>query len=211
MFDNSNQFAMMKVAEQQKRVMRMMEKAHALSGKTGEELAAHWTKNICWYLYTRCREFSPTKAMFGIGAGSIAASHSFRIKELKNGVPVGNERYSDKGKKRIEFTRVRDVMIDRGNHRMFIASGWLNVKKIVSKSGTRLEEGQLRTGRVIVEITGAVFKKVRVQITNMAPYARPFHEQHGIVQAALEDERRDLAEYISRKTHEDIEEILRTT
>lgn len=211
MFDNSNQFAMLKVAEQQKRVMRMMEKAHALSGKTGEELAVHWTKNISYYLYARCRQFSPTKEMFGIGPNSIAAEHHFKIKELKNGVAIGAERYSDKGKKRSEFTRVAQVMTDRGNHRMFIASGWLNVKKIVTKAGERLEEGQLRTGRVIVEISGTVFKKIHVRISNMAAYARPFHEQHGIVQAALEDERRDLAEYIARKTHENVDEILRTT
>lgn len=212
MIDNSNRAAMAQVEAQKDRLMRMMKRAHENSGRTGEELAAKWTKNICWYLYKRCREFSPTASAFSIlGADSIALAQSFKIKELKNHLPVGGEKFSDKGKKRKDFTRVQDVLRARGAHRMYIASGWLNVKKIATKSGDRLQAGALRNGAVIVTVTGTIFKTVKVSILNLSTFARPFHDKHGIVAAALEDERVDLAQYISRKTKESVEDILRTT
>lgn len=196
--------------EQRQKVIRMMARAHDVSSRTGEELAAKWTKNICYYLYKRCRDFSPTLEMFGLGSSSIAIAKGYKIKYLKNGVP-GYSGYSDKGKKRKDFSRVRDIMRDRGNHRMYIASGWLMVKRIVMKSGERLQTGAMRNGKVVVDIQKGFFTKISVTITNLSDFAKPFHDQHDIVQLALEDERGDLAEYIARKKRVDVSEILKET
>lgn len=208
--DNANAYAMMQVSEQRERLMRMMHKAHSVSSKTGEELAAHWTKNICYYLFARCKAHSPTPEMFGMGLSSIAVAQNYQIKSLKNGIPVPSL-YSDKGKKRKNFDRVANVMRDRGNHRLFLASGWLNVKKIASRSGERIVPGKIRNGMVLVEVTDGIFKTIKVTIVNLSRFARTFHSKYSIVPAALEDERQDLAQYISKKTHEDVREILETT
>lgn len=203
--------ANMEALEAQRRaVIRMMSRAHDVSSRTGEELAAKWTKNICYYLYKRCRDFSPTLEMFGLGSSSIAIAKGYKIAYLKNGVK-GYSIFSDKGKKRKDFHRVRDIMRDRGNHRMYIASGWLMVKRIVTKSGEHLQTGGMRNGKIVVDIQKGFFTKISVTITNLSDFARPFHEKHSIVQLALQDERGDLAEYIARKKHEDVAQILKET
>jgi hypothetical protein len=182
---------------------RMMTKAHDVGSHTNEELAAKWAKNISFFLYRRCREFSPTAEQFGVGENSIAVKHKWKIANLKNHVKLPSPwaKY-----------RVADIMRQRRNHRMFIASGWLGVKKIVSKkSGERLQSKTMRNGAVIVEKRGWPFVKIKVSVVNMLDFARPFHEKHNIVQLALEDESKDLAQYIALKTHGDAQEILRTT
>jgi hypothetical protein len=199
------------IEEQKALVQRMMAKAHAVSSRTGEELAAKWAKNISYYLYKRCAEFSPTAEMFSVvGSSSIAIGHKFKIAYLKKGMKIAPSPFSDKGKKRKDFTRVAEIMKDRGNHRKFIASGWLQVKKIVTKSGERLQAQAIRNGAVRVDVQGGLPPKTTITIVNTSDFARSFHEKHNIVALALSDEARDLAEYVSRKTHEDINEILRT-
>lgn len=207
---NSQLDSLLAVEEQKALVMRMMAKAHSVSSRTGEELAVKWTKNICYYLYKRCAEFSPTKEMFGLGSSSIAVARGFKIAWLKNNQKVTPSLFSDKGKTRRNFTRVAEIMTWRGNHRGFIASGWLNVKKIAQKAGESLQTQTLRNGTVIVDVQRGIFPKTTVTIINTSDFARPFHDKHDIVALALGDEARDLAEYVSRKTHEDVNEILRT-
>lgn len=198
---------MAQVQEQMDRLKRMMKQAHSVSSRTGEELAVKWAKNISYYLYVRCRQFSPTSEMFGIGGSSIAVQKQWKIANLKNHVKLPSP---------WKKNRVQDIMRQRGHHRMYIASGWLMVKKIVANSGERLETRTMGNGAVVVDVHDirnslGLFSKIKFKIVNISAFAKPFHDKHNIVALALEDERRDLAEYISRKTHENIEEILRTT
>lgn len=208
MTPRTNVAAFAALADQQDRLKRMMSRAHAVSSRTGDELAVKWAKNIAYYLYARCREFSPTAEMFGTGASSIALAHNWKIADLKNNQKISSSQFSDKGKSRKQFSRVADIMRQRGRHRLFIASGWLAVRKIVNKNSTRLETQAKRNGAVIVEHS---FGKVKVRIINTSTYAKPFHDKHNIVALALSDETEDLAQYVARKTHEDVKEILRTT
>lgn len=195
--------ALQATQEHMDRLKRMMKKAHSVSSRTGEELAVKWARNIAYYLYARCREFSPKPEMFGSGENGIAATHGWKIANLKNHTKLPSPWSKH---------RVMDIMRNRGRHRLFIASGWLDVKKIVSNNSQRLQTQSMRNGAVIVEVRSeGLFSKIKVRIVNMAVFARPFHEKHDIVNQALEDERLDLAQYISRKTHENIEEIIKTT
>lgn len=209
---NSNLTALAQAQDQMDRLKRMMARTHAVSSRTGDELATRWARNISYYLFVVCKKFSPTADMFGIGGNSIAVSHDYKIADFKNNIRVSPSDFSDKGKKRSQFSRVKDIMRQRGHHRMYIASGWLAVKKIVSKSGTRLQTQELKNGAVVVDVSqSGLFGKIRVRIINTSTFAKPFHDKHNIVNEALEMERQDLAQYISRKTHEDVQEILRTT
>lgn len=185
------------------RLKRMMTRAHSVSSRTGDELAVKWARNISYYLFVGCKKFSPTAEMFATGENGIAAKHDWKIANLKNHIKLPSPWTKN---------RVQDIMRQRGHHRMYIASGWLAVKKIVSKNSQRLETQSMRNGSVIVEgRSSGLFGKIRVRIINTSPFARPFHEKHDIVNMALESEREDLAQYISLKTHADVQEILRTT
>jgi hypothetical protein len=199
---NDNAAALATVSDQMERLKRMMNKAHSVSSRKGDEMAARWVRNICFYLYKRCAQFSPKAEAFGIGQNSIAVKHGWKIANLgKNHVKLPS--------KWSKF-RVAEIMRQRGKHRMFIASGWLTVKAIATASGgERLQTMAVRNGAVIIKTTG--LNTTTVSIINTSEYARSFHEKHGIVPLAIMDETEDLAQYVSRKTHQDIQQLLKTT
>jgi hypothetical protein len=183
-----------------KKLSKMMEMAKAESNKTPEDLCQHWASNISYFLFKRSKEHEHPQDWY-----------LNQLPVFKNWKITSSPKSPSKGRPKDPNGRyhVLKEVQKRSNHRTFLSSGWLRVKKIVGKKGTKLISGTNVNGKVDVRrIPTLIGSSYSVTITNLSPKAHEFHQKNGITEQALEDERLDLAQYLAMKRKTTVEKIL---
>lgn len=175
-----------------RRLQRTMARAREVTSRSPEESASHWAKNIALYLYKECVNVAPSQALLA----SLPERLNYRIKRTI-GASVGIDPHNS----------VNEEVQARIRHRKFLASAWLSVYKI-AKRGHIVKSDQYHSGIVTVIIEKGFGTRVHIVLTNSLPFASEIHAKYGITAKALNDERMDLAEYIAKKTKEDVATIL---
>lgn len=203
-----------KNSEAMNKLSRMMERAKKESSKTTEEACIHWAKNISWFLYVESVKHEHSYEWYADRHASLGEALGWKIANFKKGVKqpslVSKGKTPYDGPTGSRKNHAMLVLEKRAWARKFMASGWLQVKRIVQGDKEKLVEKEKVNGKVEVkEVPKLVGKEFEVSIINTSPQAKKFHEQYGITEKALEATRIDIAEYLAMKRKKTVEEILK--
>lgn len=183
------------------KLTRMMARARKESDRSPEELCAHWGRNIALYLLRRTEEAEHNESWY---LNELPILKNWKITRYPK---MAKE---DRPKDPAGKFHVMAELKKRAKHRTFQAGGWKRVMGIIRSGGPEhVRSGKDLNGAVEIEIQDKfVGNRASITIINSSPTAEEFDAKFGIVEKALEDERRDLAEYIARKRNTTVEKIL---
>lgn len=189
------------------RMLRMMETARDVSGKTTEQIVVKHTGELSKNLARRAGEIAKPVAYYD----GLATTLGYRLRrpsDSQRGI-FGSIKRTGK-----QFTSISKEIRSRKASRKYLASCWLRVRKI---SGGRLQTISKPRGEIRIVWPNGPFQKGSVTLINKARNKREgemiasqVHAKYGIVGKAANDTTRNMIPYIRRKRGEAIEKVRKT-
>lgn len=177
------------------RMLRMMEEARNVSGKTTEEIVTKQTGELGKNLAKRCNEIAKPVAYYD----SLATTLNYRLRR-----PSDSQRGTG-------FTKIKKEIQARKASRKYLGSCWLQFKKT---GNGKLQSVEKNRGAIRIHWPSGVFGKGYVELINKARnkrlgeiIAKAVHEKFGIVAKAMNDTTRNMIPYIRRKRGEAIAKV----
>jgi hypothetical protein len=179
-------------------MLRMMEEARNVSGKTTEEIVIKHTGELGKNLAKRCGEIAKPVGYYD----GLATTLNYRLRRPSD---------SQRGTK---FTSIKKEIQARKASRKYLSSCWLQYRK--TGKGKLVPIVKAR-GEIRVVWPNGPFQKGSITLINKARNKRlgeliasQVHQKFGIVNKAVNDTTRNMIPYIRRKRGEAIAKIKKT-
>lgn len=183
------------------RMLRMMEEARNVSGKSTEDIVGKQTAELSKNLAKRCFEIAKPKAWYQ----ALPATLGYRLRRpsdsQRNGIGTSGKRKRAKGNPNSIAVEIRA----RKAASKYLGACWLRFKYVKGK----VREVVKNRGSILVKWPTGPFQKGSITLINKAKNKRmgeiissQVHEKFGIVSKAMNDTTRNMIPYIRRKRAE---------
>lgn len=177
------------------RMLRMMEEARNVSGKTTEEIVTKQTGELGKNLAKRCFDIAKPPAFFD----GLATTLHYRLRRPSD---------SQRGTK---STNIKKELKARKQSRKYLGVCWLQFRKTGKGKLVPIKKDR---GEIRIKWPNGPFQKGFVELINRARNKRlgqviasQLHEKFGIVAKAMNDTTRNMIPYIRRKRGEAITKV----
>lgn len=178
------------------RLIKMLQEYRKVGKKPMSDVVKKQAAELAYNLYNRSKEVAHPAEFFDSMPQQRGWKIDARLKHAKVSAWPGRD-------------HVVKEIARRKKHRLFLAAGWLQVRKVYRRGMAELRPVSDRLGAVTLSIgtLGLPGSKNTLTLINKHPLAAEMHAKFGITRKALNDTTRNMIPYIRRKRDEIISKM----